>query len=678
MTRSIIFATLPLLACIQAVRAEESPASEPAKVSRPFAYSGYSKPQYMTSRRFGEYVPMSDGVKLAIDVYLPTGGTGAKRFPVVMQYTPYHRSTIDPKTGQVVSLMPPVFNQFLLSYGYAVVYADMRGTGASTGWMHDFMPRIAQDGGELVDWIAKQPWCDGNIGMFGGSYMGWSQIAIAGQGRPALKCIIPAVVPLDGYTGEVRPGGIYCQGMVNRWSTGMYYRVRNYYDPTKNRMPVTPVVDEDGDGKLTDEIPLDANGDGSFLDEGFPPKYSDDAARKHIYYLATQDHLKDYDYAAVAAKGIFIDDKSPLGYTAYDLGPSAHVPGVMASKVAICNVGGWFDGFTRGTFELYCTMRATNPSRIIIAPAYHDLLGGPFWKYLGEDPIILKNTFLLELVRIFDRWLKGIPNGVDKEPPVCLYVMHGGGWRLENEWPLKRQVVTKYFLGAEHQLSREATGDGADSYKADFTHDSTYGQKSGNRMLSLAGGTPDALPIRTEKDRQCLCYTSAALEENTEVTGHPIVRLNVSSTAAYGDFFVYLEDVDAEGQVILVTEGQLRAEFAGLHDNNKIILRGARKIEVLPKLPWHGYEKADYADSVLAGGKTVELVFDLQPTAWVFRKGHRIRIAVACADYPTFELHPKLSPSNKPDAPDNVVPTITVHRAESHRSCIELPVIPRG
>src|SRR5690606_3654978 len=129
----------------------------------------------------------------------------------------------------------------------------------------------------------------------------------------------------------------------------------------------------------------------------------------------------------------------------------------------------------------------------------------------------------------------------------------------------------KYFLGAEHQLTREAAGDGADPYNVDFTHDSRYGEKSGNRMLSLAGGTPDALPIRTEKDRQCLCYTSSAMEEDMEVTGHPIVRLNVSSTAAYGDFFVYLEDVDAEGQVILVTEGQLRAEFAGLRDNNKMI-----------------------------------------------------------------------------------------------------------
>ncbi len=677
MKRSISCATLLLLVCVPITSTEGAAASEPVKVSRPFECAGFSKPEYITFRRFSEYVPMSDGVKLAVDVFLPTGGPGTKRFPAVMQYTPYDRSTIDLKTGRIGDFMQSIFNQFLLSYGYALVYADMRGTGASTGWLMDFMPQLAQDGGELVDWIAKQDWCDGKVGMLGGSYMGWSQIATAGQGRPALKCIVPAVVPLDGYTGEVYPGGIFCQGMVNRWSGGMYYQVRNYYDPAKGRLPATPVVDEDGDGKLADEVPLDTNGDGSFLDEGFPPKYSDGAPRKHVYYLATKDHEKDYDYGSLTSKGMYIDTQSPLGFTGYDLGPSAHVPGVMASGVPVCNIGGWFDGFTRGTFELFCTMRKTNPSRIAIVPAYHDILGGPFWKYLGENPVAMKRKALLELLRIFDHYLKGIPNGIDKEPPICIYVMHGGGWRLENEWPLKRQVLTNYFLAAEHRLARKPAGDGADRYRADFTHDSRYGKNAGNRLLSLTGGTPDALPIRTEKDRQCLCYTSPAMDQDTEVTGHPIVRLHVSSTAAHGDFFVYLEDVDAEGQALLVSEGQLRAGFAGLRDNDRMILRGTKKIEVLPELPWHGYERADYVDGILASGKTIELVLDLQPTAWVFRKGHRIRMSLACADYPTFRLHPKLSPANKPDAKDNTVPTVTVHRADGCRSYLELPVIPR-
>ncbi len=675
-TVSIALIVLSVCLIPAVARSAERAEAGPAKVSRPFKYSGYTKPEFKGSRRFSTYVPMSDGVKLAIDVLVPTKGPDRKRFPVVLQYTPYQRSQIDPKTGRVAGAMEKVFSHYLTSHGYALVMADMRGTGASTGWLLDFMPRIAADGGELVDWIARQLWCDGNVGMMGGSYLGWSQIATAGQQPKALKVIIPAVVPLDGYTGEVYPGGIHAQGMVKRWAGKMYYSLRNYYRPEKDDLPTTPVVDEDEDGELADEIPLDVNGNGTFLDDGFPPKYADGQEREHIYYLATKDHEKDYGLETWAPKGMFIDGETPLGLTAYDLSPSAHVPGVMKSGIAVHNVGGWFDGFTRGTFELFCTMRKTNPSRIIIAPAYHDILGGPFWAYFRENTFFVTQQILAELRRICDHHLKGIENGIDAEPPIYIYVMHGGGWRFENEWPLKRRVPTKYLLGPEHSLVTQPGSEGADSYKADFTHDSRYGDNRGNRMLSLAGGTPNALPIRTEKDKQCLCYTSAPMAQDIEVTGHPLVRLHVSSTAAHGDVFAYVEDVDPKGKVILVSEGQLRAGFAKLHENDMMIFGGKRKIEVLPELPWHGYEKDHYVDGILADGKIVELVFDLQPTAWVFRKGHRIRLAIACADHPTFRLHPKLSPADKPNAKENIVPTITVHRTSTHRSHVELPVIP--
>jgi putative CocE/NonD family hydrolase len=127
-----------------------------------------------------------------------------------------------------------------------------------------------------------------------------------------------------------------------------------------------------------------------------------------------------------------------------------------------------------------------------------------------------------------------------------------------------------------------------------------------------------------------------------------------------------------------VTEAQLRAGFADLHSNDKIIAGGKYKIDVLPELPWHGYEKRHYRDRILADGAVVELAIDFLPTSWVFRKGHRIRVSVACSDYPTYRLHPKLSPANVPYDPDNIVPTITVYRDAAHPSHIELPVIPAG
>jgi predicted acyl esterase len=669
--------TVWLLAVVRIVFAADPPASAAAHVSKPFEYAGYSAPEYQSFKTSSEYVMMSDGVKLALDVHLPADGPDRSAFPVILEYTPYQRSTIDPETGRVHDAAGTTSGKFFLSYGYALVVADMRGTGASTGWLMDFMPRLGKDGAQLVEWIARQPWCDGNIGMEGSSYLGWSQTVTASRAPRALKCITPECIPLDGFTGEPYPGGIYLEGFFKRFSPYMKLILQNYNLPDQGIRPTKPVVDEDKDGELKDEIPVDVNHNGTFLDDPFPPTYSDGQKRAHLYYAATLAHQKgDYDYAEWASVRHFIDAPTPLGFTMYDLSPSAHVPGIMRSAIPIYHFGGWFDAFTRGTFELYCTMAKTNPSKLIMAPSYHDFDSGPFWKHFGFVPEQVAKMHRIEHLRFFDRYLKGIYNGIGKEPPIYLYVMNGGGWRFENEWPLARQVVTKFFFDLNNALVMSRTEDGVDTYTADLTHDGSYGDNKGNRYLGIVGECPDAPPIRTEKDKQCLTYTTKPVIADTEVTGHPIGHLWVSSTAEDGDFFVYLEDVDEDGQAMLVTEGQLRAGFASLRDNSEMIRAGKFKVNVLPKLPWHGFEKNEYDDKVFAKDAVVELVIDLNPTAWVFKKGHRVRVSIACADYPTFKLHPKLSLQDSPGASDNIVPTVTVHRNATHPSHIELPIIP--
>jgi putative CocE/NonD family hydrolase len=188
---------------------------------------------------------------------------------------------------------------------------------------------------------------------------------------------------------------------------------------------------------------------------------------------------------------------------------------------------------------------------------------------------------------------------------------------------------------------------------------------------------PDEMPVRTEQDKLCLTYTTAPLDRDTEVTGHPIVEFWASSTADNGDFFVYLEDVDENGEAILVTEGLLRAGFSELHDNDAMIRDGATGVDVKPELPWHGYKKSQYDDAVFANGNTARLTIDLLPTSWLFREGHSIRISIACADWPTFEILPELSPTNDPADPNNTIPDITIFRGGDRPSSISLPIIPR-
>lgn len=174
--------------------------SDNEKVSEPFNYAGYSKAEYKSYEKTSEYVEMSDGTKLAVDIYLPSKEPDTESFPVIFQYTPYGRAYIVPDSKFyekiamkfVVGTGGPVLDRanskdtvygstadmvkLFLSHGYAYVCADMRGTGASYGHKIDFMPEFAEDEAEMISWISEQSWSDGTVGMFGGSYLGYSQL----------------------------------------------------------------------------------------------------------------------------------------------------------------------------------------------------------------------------------------------------------------------------------------------------------------------------------------------------------------------------------------------------------------------------------------------------------------------------------------------------------------------
>ncbi len=649
-------------------------AEKSAYVSLPIHYPTADAKIFDNYSSLSEYVTMSDGIKIAVDVFIPEDGINQERFPVVLSYTPYQRSRIDRESGKISDISSSSLSKLLLSQGYVLVSADIRGTGASTGWLLDFMPEIWSDGKEIIDWIATQSWCDSNVGMMGGSYLGWSQTATASMHPEALKCIMPAVVPLEGYTGEVYPGGIYLDGFMKSWSQYQYLTTRNYSTPDV-KVLTKPVTDEDGDGELLDEIPLDLDDSGTFLDDGFPPTYSDGSKRDHIYYNLTLEHdKKNYDYTEWTRDVYFYDAKSPLDFAIYELGPTAHVKGIMQSKIPVYNIGGWFDGFARGSFELFETMKAANPSKIIMGPGYHDYAGGPFWDYFNITDAQARKIYNIEHLRFFDRYLKGKINGIEDELPILIYVMNGKGWRFENEWPLERQQLKKFYAGSGFSLSTNVQADGQQNYVTNFSHSSVYGTNKGNRWLGIAAHEPDSLPYRTRLDKKSLVFDADPLAEDLEVTGHPLVKLYLSSSADYGDIFVYLSDIDEEGNALLVTEGQLRAGFAALHDND-IMIKTNSGIDVLPDLPWHGYEKDHYVQEIFADDSVVDLTIDLHPTSWVFRKGHKIRLSITCSDYPTFRLHPKLSPKNNPDDPENIIPEITIHFGNKYSSYLELPVI---
>ena len=202
-------------------------------------------------------------------------------------------------------------------------------------------------------------------------------------------------------------------------------------------------------------------------------------------------------------------------------------------------------------------------------------------------------------------------------------------------------------------LQKPDSPEAFDTYLVDLT----AGTGLRSRWVSLANteGAPIEYTRRGEEDEKLLHYTSHPLKEDIEVTGHPIVTLYVSSTADDGNFIAYLEDVDPEGNVTYVTEGQLRALHRKLSDEQPPYPH------VVP------YRTFKHKDTMpLVPGETAELIFDLLPTSYLYRKGHSIRVAIAGADKDHFALM-KTEPT----------PTLKFHRNSVWASAIELPVIPR-
>jgi predicted acyl esterase len=512
--------------------------------------------------------------------------------------------------------------------------------------------------------------------MRGQSFLGWSQFATASHGPEALKCIAPALIIFDTYSEGVRPGGIMASRWLSEYSKYLRSFNVNRFDLGEGFLPAAPALDEDGDGRFVDEIPLSDAGDSTLFVDDSPPRYADGQERpNNTYYAATLEHQENLlverfmedDARYFDGRYVYGGDTLQL----IDTSPGAMLGTLIDRQIPVFHIGGWFDGFVKGTTKLFSSMQGRAPARLLIGPRFHipaDVTG-PYKTLLGYDGN-LASEIAAEEARFYDWCLRGEDNGIDREPPVSIYVMNKG-WRTESEWPLERQEDLSLHLDAEQSLSLTLGEAGTDSYTVDFTHRSDFGTNRMNRWILM--WSPDTVMLRTEPDRRTLVYETAPLTEGVEVTGHPVVHLWIGSNRENADVFVYLSDVDREGQVHYVTEGQLRASF---HDLSNPAVQTRGLLEVRPELPWHGYGKEDRDSAPFAGGRVVELSFDLMPTAWFFRAGHKIRISIAGADLDNFELNPTLCPGNDPVGCAGT--TLEVHRGAARPSRIDLPVIPDG
>jgi putative CocE/NonD family hydrolase len=618
-------------------------AAAPAKISAFGQYRGYSEAVYSGSQRSSDYLTLSDGTRLAYDLFLPTnnGVPTRERLPVLFKYTPYDRAwTIFARDGANnladLGVVPwwgdPVLRfktviwpndkimdalsrtswlPQMVSSGYAVIVVDRPGTGASFGQLNGDPEVVAHELNDILNWIAVQPWSDGKVGMFGDSIQAQIQFRAASTGNPHLKAILPATTWMDNYSAVVFPGGIPDEAFTN-----LYVKVNKAF----NAM-ATP-VDRDKDGILLAQA---------------------EAERKNAVALA--DAVADLKVAP------YRDSPLPTGQKVWTEIQTLYpfLDRINRAGVPVYLINGWYDIYARDNFLIYANL--TVPKRLLIRPTDHAGIEAP-----GSDI-----DYGAEAHRWFDYWLKGIDNGIMSEPPIHYYLQgvdQTQAWQSAEIWPLKNQVLTKYYFGPGTGDSRVSTNDGAlglvspvetpafDRYTVDYT--TTTGTMPHWSAVAVAHQYPD---LRS-RDAKALTYTTPPLDQSTEVAGHPIAHLWLSTDAPDLDVFGYLEQVDRNGNSTYISEGELRTSHRALSPT---------PFENFG-LPWHNHFQT--AVQPIPAGVPIEMVFDLLPTAWRFAPGNQIRITVAFADAGNFET-PVLNPP----------PTLNLLRDASHASYVELPVV---
>ena len=330
----------------------------------------------------------------------------------------------------------------------------------------------------------------------------------------------------------------------------------------------------------------------------------------------------------------------------------SHIPAVIRC--------GWHDAGTQlGALSMFASFDA--PLHIIIDP----------WNHTGDsqaDPLTQGDGTIADTRPMEDLWASTAMlidhycsvDGSDKvsqDSPrrvIDYYTLGDNRWRQTTQWPLPETQRQRWYTAADHQLTLQppASEQGSDTYHVDDT--ASTGRD--NRWFAQARHKPILFPDRQEADKKLLVYDTPPLEQDTEITGHPVVSLQLRTSATDGQFFAYLETVDPDGRVRLLTEGQLR----GLH----------RKIsdETPPyKMfgPYHSLLKKDA--QLMVPGEVTEISFDLFPISVLLKQGQRIRLAIAGADSDVFAPIPGCER-----------PTLNIERNAVYASYIDLPIIERA
>jgi uncharacterized protein len=381
-----------------------------------------SQPQYGIRVEKDVFITTRDGVRLAADVYRPDA---MGEFPALLAMSPYGkdvqklpspRAPLNPIRGN--GGQEAGDTDFFVSRGYIHVIVDSRGSGDSEGLYPFYGFEEQKDGYDAVEWIAAQPWCNGNVGMIGMSYFGILQFLVAAQNPPHLKAIFPYEASTDRYRHQFYHGGIMNMFYMQWWdhvSVGGQLPRSLRENPAEMKKIAKEMMENE---EIATHVPL-------YCSLKYPEKNGP------LFEGIT--HPFD---------GPYFWEVSP--YTKFD---GIKIPCYMASRWSAWPI------HLPGAFAAYNGIDA--PRKMMIMETEYP--SGPIRPWSDDHDIIL---------RWYDHWLKGNDTGIMDEPPIKLFIKGKNEWRYEHEWPLKRTRWTKLYLGENRSLSLEppAGEDQTDSF----------------------------------------------------------------------------------------------------------------------------------------------------------------------------------------------------------------------
>ena len=519
------------------------------------SFGHYSpKPAFEETISSSFYVTMRDGVKLAMKIERPAknGKAVTGKFPIIWHHTMSVSRSHRDGTGGFVS----AFHQMptLAKHGYVVAQVARRGNGQSFGIRRGYHDRTeAYDAYEVNEWLAKQSWSDGNVGLYGCSNTGDAALHAMTVQPPALKAVFASCFSWHKFDA-FRRGGIFAQ-----WGTG----------PTRSIESDMQVEAIDGD------------------------------ENKVLLREAVEERQVSTPLLEMWKSLPFRNSWSPLVGSRFwwEGSGASYMDQIQRSNIPLYVMGGWHDELRD---QGMITFLNVPNSRVVIGP----------WKHCKSNEF----PMLEEIHRYFDYHLKGIQTGIEQQPKIHYYTMDNpseGEWKSSNQWPLANKKETVLYVS-----------------KTDLKSTASNANNTKTNSLSFITKKEDTCPLEGPNSQPCaehaagISYTGEKLEQAMVVTGHPVMNLWMSSTTDDANIFAYLEDVAPNGNVTVVTEGRLKASLRKEHTAPWKMPQG---------VPWH---RANIEDSQpLEANQRVNLRFDLLPTSWVFKKGHKIQVSVTSSDY---------------------------------------------